>query len=157
MASIICDIGSTSTLKSNHARIVNRNIHIKGLTFFDLHLTSYSLTHRLNLLGTPINIQTDLFEAKMSQGSIMQNIGYEGLITEFSQGTNPINQQSLIAKDSKRTWRSLDKMTDVKKKRKSRIKNNSIQKELLYQNIEVKQMKMMKINPPLLISCARRP
>ena len=40
MASIICDMGSTSTLESNHARIVNRNIHIKGLTFFDLHLTS---------------------------------------------------------------------------------------------------------------------
>ena len=40
MASIICDMGSTSALESNHARIVNRNIHIKGLTFFDLHLTS---------------------------------------------------------------------------------------------------------------------
>ena len=39
MASIICDMGSTSSLESNHARIVNRNIHIKGLTFFDLHLT----------------------------------------------------------------------------------------------------------------------
>ena len=53
----------------------------------------------------------------------MQNIGYEGLITEFSQGTNPINQQSLIAKDSKRTRRSQDKMTDVKKKKIEKIKN----------------------------------
>ena len=33
MASIICGMGSTSALESNHARIVNRNIHIKGLTF----------------------------------------------------------------------------------------------------------------------------
>ena len=86
-------------------------------------MTSFLLTHHLNLLGTPINIQTDSFEAKMSQGSIMQNIGYEGLITEFSQGTNPINQQSLIAKDSKRTRRSQDKMTEVKKKKIEKIKN----------------------------------
>lgn len=39
MASIICDMGSTSAVESNHGRIVTRNIHIKGLTFFDLHLT----------------------------------------------------------------------------------------------------------------------
>ena len=85
-------------------------------------MTSCVPRHYLNLLGTPINIQTDSFEAKMSQGSIMQNIGYDGLVTEFSQGTNPTNQQSLIAKDSKRTRRSQDKMTDVKKKKIEKIK-----------------------------------
>ena len=52
----------------------------------------------------------------------MQNIGYDGLVTELSQGTNPTNQQSLIAKDSKRTRRSQDKMTDVKKKKIEKIK-----------------------------------
>ena len=31
MASIICSLGSTSALESNHGRIVNRNIHVKGL------------------------------------------------------------------------------------------------------------------------------
>ena len=85
-------------------------------------MTSYVPRHYLYLLGTPINIQTDSFEAKMSQGSIMQNIGYDGLVTELSQGTNTTNQQSLIAKDSKRTRRSQDKMTDVKKKKIEKIK-----------------------------------
>ena len=85
-------------------------------------MTSYLPRPYLSLLGTPINIQTDSFEAKMSQGSIMQNIGYDGLVTELSQGTNSINQQSLIAKDSKRTRRSQDKMTDVKKKKVEKIK-----------------------------------
>ena len=78
--------------------------------------------HYLNPLGTPINVQTDSFEAKMSQGSIIQNIGYDGLVTELSQATNLVNQQSLIAKDSKRTRRSQDKMTEVKKKKVEKIK-----------------------------------
>ena len=39
MASIICGLGSTSACESNHARIINRNIHVKGLTSFDLNLT----------------------------------------------------------------------------------------------------------------------
>ena len=30
MASIICSLGSTSALESNHGRIVTRNIHQKG-------------------------------------------------------------------------------------------------------------------------------
>ena len=34
MASIICSLGSTSALESNHARIVNRNIHQKGTNNF---------------------------------------------------------------------------------------------------------------------------
>ena len=45
MANIICGLGSTSACESNHARIINRNIHVKGLTFltsiwpqFDLEL-----------------------------------------------------------------------------------------------------------------------
>ena len=31
MASIMCSLGSTSALESNHGRIVNRGIHVKGL------------------------------------------------------------------------------------------------------------------------------
>ena len=31
MASIICSLGSTSACESNHARIVTRNIHQKGI------------------------------------------------------------------------------------------------------------------------------
>ena len=85
-------------------------------------MTSFLPYDNLNLLGTPINITTDSFEAKMSQGSIMQNIGYDGLVTELSQGTNPVNQQSLIAKDSKRTRRSRENMTEVKKKKVEKIK-----------------------------------
>ena len=30
MASVICSLGSTSALESNHSRIVTRNIHVKG-------------------------------------------------------------------------------------------------------------------------------
>ena len=52
----------------------------------------------------------------------MQNIGYEGLVQELSQGTNPVNQNSLIAKDTKRTRRSQDKMTEVKKKKIEKVK-----------------------------------
>ena len=32
MANIICSLGSTSACESNHARLVTRNIHVKGLT-----------------------------------------------------------------------------------------------------------------------------
>ena len=52
----------------------------------------------------------------------MQNIGYEGLVTELSQGTNPVNKDSLISKDAKRTRRSRDKMTEVKKKKIEKVK-----------------------------------
>ena len=31
MANIICGLGSTSACESNHARIINRNIHVKGM------------------------------------------------------------------------------------------------------------------------------
>ena len=75
------------------------------------------------LLGTPINIQTQSFEAKMAQASIMQSVGYEGMITELSQGTSSLNQQSLISKDSKRTRRSQEQMPEVKKKKIQRLKN----------------------------------
>ena len=74
------------------------------------------------MVGTPINITTDSFEAKMSQGSIMQSIGYEGMLTELSQGTSKANLQSLISKDNKRTRRSREKMTEVKIKKVEKLK-----------------------------------
>ena len=74
------------------------------------------------MIGTPINILSNSFEAKMSQGSIMQNIGYGGMLTELSQETSNVNLQSLISKDDKRTRRSQDKMKEVKIKRVEKLK-----------------------------------
>ena len=59
----------------------------------------------------------------MAQASIMQSVGYEGMITQLSQGTSSQNQQSLISKDSKRTRRSQEQMPEVKKKKIQRLKN----------------------------------
>ena len=58
----------------------------------------------------------------MSQGSIMQSIGYEGMMNELSQGTSKVNLQSLISKDNKRTRRSREKMTEVKIKKVEKLK-----------------------------------
>ena len=58
----------------------------------------------------------------MSQGSIMQNIGYGGMLTELSQGTSSVNLQSLISKDDKRTRRSQENMKEVKIKRVEKLK-----------------------------------
>ena len=52
----------------------------------------------------------------------MQSIGYEGMMTEFSQETAPVNLQSLISKDNKRTRRSQEKMTEVKIKKVQKLK-----------------------------------
>ena len=59
----------------------------------------------------------------MAQGSIMQSVGYDGMMTELSQGTSGRNQQSLISKDNKRTRRSQENMTKVKVKKVERLKN----------------------------------
>ena len=58
----------------------------------------------------------------MSQGSIMQSIGYEGMMNELSQGTSKVNLQCLVSKDNKRTRRSQDKMTEVKIKKVEKLK-----------------------------------
>ena len=79
--------------------------------------------YNINVIGTPINILTNSFEAKMAQGSIMQSVGYEGMMSELSQGTSHMNQQSLISKDNKRTRRSQENMTEVKIKKVERLKN----------------------------------
>ena len=110
------------------------------------------------LLGTPINIQTQSFEAKMAQASIMQSVGYEGMITELSQGTSSLNQQSLISKDSKRTRRSQEQMPEVKKKKfkDSKIKSNTAKRGLDYQNTGEILVKTTRINHHLPTSSAPR-
>ena len=110
------------------------------------------------VLGTPINIQTQSFEAKMAQASIMQSVGYEGMITELSQGTSSLNQQSLISKDSKRTRRSQEQMPEVKKKKfkDSKIKSNTAKRGLDYQNTGEILVKTTRINHHLPTSSAPR-
>ena len=72
-------------------------------------------------LGTPINIQSNAFEAKTGLASIIQNAGYSGL-RELSQNTNPINTQKLVKEDDGRTRRSRDNMIESKKKKIEKLK-----------------------------------
>ena len=72
-------------------------------------------------LGTPINIQSNAFEAKTGLASIIQNAGYSGL-RELSQNTNPVNTQKLVKEDDGRTRRSRDNMIESKKKKIEKLK-----------------------------------
>ena len=73
-------------------------------------------------LGTPINIESNAFEAKTSLTSIIQNSGYAGL-RELSQNTNPINNEKLVREDDRRTRRSQENMENVKKKKIEKLKS----------------------------------
>ena len=84
---------------------------------FRIHVTTLTIK-----LGTPINIQSNAFEAKTSLTSIIQNAGYAGL-RELSQNTNPINNEKLVREDDRRTRRSQENMTDVKKKKIEKLKS----------------------------------
>ena len=74
------------------------------------------------ILGTPINIESNAFEAKTSLTSIMQNSGYAGM-RELSQNTNPINNEKLVREDDRRTRRSQENMENVKKKKIEKLKS----------------------------------
>ena len=73
------------------------------------------------LLGDPINIESNQFEAKLALSSITQNAGYSGL-RELSQSTNPENTNKLVKTDDDRTRRSRDNMDEVKKKKVQKLK-----------------------------------
>ena len=71
--------------------------------------------------GTPINIRSDHFEAKMAMGSIQQNVGYSGMLQEISPNTSLVNSKTLVDADDTRTRRSQDNMTQVKQNRLQKI------------------------------------
>ena len=73
------------------------------------------------MLGTPINVTSDSFEAKMALSSITQNAGYSGL-REISANTNPGNNEALVKIDDTRTRRSRDNMVEVKKKKVEKLR-----------------------------------
>ena len=73
--------------------------------------------------GTPINIRSDLFEAKMAMGCMQQNIGYSGMLEEISPNTSLVNSQTLVKADDTRTRRSQENMTQVKQKRLQKVYN----------------------------------
>ena len=78
-------------------------------------MTSYS--------GTPINIRSDHFEAKMAMGCMQQNVGYSGMLEEISPNTSLVNSQTLVKADDTRTRRSQENMTQVKQKRLQKVYN----------------------------------
>ena len=73
------------------------------------------------LLGEPINIESNQFEAKLALASITQNAGFSGL-RDFSQDTNPENTKALVKTDDNRTRRSRDNMDEVKKQKVQKLK-----------------------------------
>jgi len=73
------------------------------------------------IIGDPINIESNQFEAKLALSSITQNAGYSGL-REFSQDTNPVNTNALVKADDNRTRRSRDNMDEVKKQKVQKLK-----------------------------------
>ena len=118
LAERLCAMGSTSHAESNHARIVRRGYHVKGiLSEFWPFLTSFDLD-----LGDPINIESNHFEAKLALASITHNAGYSGL-RELSQNTNPVATSTLVKRDDDRTRRSRDNMVETKKKKIQKLKN----------------------------------
>ena len=78
---------------------------------------------RQSIFKLTVSKQKSTIPIVSKQASIMQSVGYEGMITQLSQGTSSQNQKSLISKDSKRTRRSQEQPPDVKKKKFQRLKN----------------------------------
>ena len=54
---------------------------------------SYCITHEL---GTPINVRSNAFEARLSLAAIIQNCGFGELYSEFSPDTNPMNTSKIV-------------------------------------------------------------
>ena len=72
-------------------------------------------------IGTPINVLSDHFEAKMAMCSITQNVGYSGLLEEVSSNTSSVNSQTLAKADDKRKRRSQENMNETKSKRLQKV------------------------------------
>ena len=85
-------------------------------------ITSSLLCHHYVILsGTPINVESNHFEAKMAMASIQQNVGYSGMLQEISPNTSLVNSQTLVNSDMTRTRRSQENMPKVKKNRLQKV------------------------------------
>ena len=102
MPEVMTLLGTTSKIESSHARIINRELLRKG---------------------APINILSNTVEARLAIGSIIQNVGMDGLLRKVLPWTTDKNRQLYVAQVTKAAKRSrADKpkrLEKLKKKRKS--------------------------------------
>ena len=108
MPVIMTYLGTTSTIESSHARIVNRELVRKG---------------------APINVLSNTVEARLSIGSILQNEGMDRLVQEISPWTTKKNRDTFVSRVLKAQAKSRSNIVKNKiklsKKRKGYKKFNS--------------------------------
>ena len=95
-------LGTTSTIESSHARIINRDLLRKG---------------------APINVLSNTVEARLSIGSVLQNEGMDRLVQTISPWTTTRNRNVFVSKVLKAQAESRSKIVKNKiklsRKRKS--------------------------------------
>ena len=108
MPVIMTNLGTTSTIESSHARIINRELLRKG---------------------APINVLSNTVEARLAIGSILQNEGMDRLVQKISPWTTKTNRDRFVSEVLKAQARSrlniVNNKIKLSKKRKGYKKFNS--------------------------------
>ena len=108
MPVIMTNLGTTSTIESSHARIINRELLRKG---------------------APINVLSNTVEARLSIGSILQNEGMDRLVQKISPWTTQKNRSIFVSRvldaQAKSRLKIVNNKIKLSKKRKGYKKFNS--------------------------------